>query len=897
MTQRTAIFVLGMHRSGTSALTRVLGLMGAALPAGLYPAGPGNPTGHWEPASAIALNDRALEQAGTSVNDISAPDDAWFQTAEAQAFIAPMADVLASEFGDAPLLVFKDPRTALLLPLWRAAASHLGIVSVSVIVARNPLEVAHSLAQRQKALEPGQAWPLERSALLWLRYNLAAERYSRDLPRAFCMYSELLEDWRQVVGRLGDSLRLSFPVSFADAAPHVSAFLSQNLRSHRIADDLSARPAPWSNWIAPIYAELKHAVQSGDVEHVPFDTVANELAAFQSPQYNNPSTPNAGRPAKPILRIMRRIQSQGTRKLCLVGNGFWNGKPARDVVDAILRQADEAEASVTIVAHADDAATQDAAFESFAAHEKHRTEIVHCDGPPILPEFLAPSIRLYRWLREENFEAILFQDHGGLGYASAVAKHTGQAFGSTTLSVLAGESAAWRRTQEHQFPLDLVTIGREHLERCAAELVDAVLIGTPEIGVWMDSEGWTLEGRNTLHISGDFDLSPILVASRSTSSKAEARQAIDTTIVIPYFEQPRLLDQNLEALTRQTDPRFSVVIVDDGSSSPHACRYLDEVVDCYPALDITIVRQENRYLGAARNAGIRAAATDYVILLDDDNVPFPNLVESLREAVRASNADVVTCGLRLFHDENYSPASATHPDGPEQFFSGGPLLLGAVHNCFGDATGIYRRSAILELGGFHEIHGVSFEDWQLHLRMVAADYKLLSLPEPLVWYRVRERSMLRTTSHYANARQIAAVVEKLPAWMLSPLSDYLIGSEMQHSRVNAEVERLGGALQDRLLCTRAMLEASKEALRERLEAVRAESENLRNVVADRERGAAEAAAYAASLSQALEQMRTESAAAADYARSLEEAREKAEQYALTLEQELKKLADASQPGT
>jgi GT2 family glycosyltransferase len=896
MTERTAIFVLGMHRSGTSALTRVLGLMGAALPAGLYPAGPGNPTGHWEPASAIALNDRALEQAGTSVNDISAPDDAWFQTAEAQAFIAPMADVLAREFGDASLLVFKDPRTTLLLPLWRAAASHLGIVSVCVIVARNPLEVAQSLAQRQEALAPGQVWPLERSALLWLRYNLAAERYSRDLPRAFCTYSELLEDWRQVVGRLGDSLRLSFPVSFADAAPHVTAFVSQNLRSHRIAEDLSARPAPWRNWIAPIYAELKHAVQSGDVEHAPFDAVANELAAFQSPQDNSPNMPNAGRPAKPVLRIMRSIQSQGTRRLCLVGNGFWNGKPAREVVDAILRQAAEAKVSVTIVAHADDAATQDAGFESFAAHEKHRTEIVHCDGPPILPEFLAPSIRLYRWLREENFEAILFQDQGGLGYASAVAKHTGQAFGSTTLGVLAGESAGWRRKQQQQFPLDLVTIGREHLERRAAELADAVLIARPEIGVWMDNEGWILGGNN-LHISHGFDLSPILVASQSTSGEAEGGQAIDTTIVIPYFEQPRLLDQTLVALTRQTDRQFSVVIVDDGSSSPQACRYLVEVVDCYPALDITIVRQENRYLGAARNAGIRAAATSYVILLDDDNVPFPNLVESLREAVRASNADVVTCGLRLFHDENCSPAFATHPDGPEQFFSGGPLLLGAVHNCFGDATGIYRRSAIMELGGFHEIHGVSFEDWQLHLRMVAADYKLLSLPEPLVWYRVRERSMLRTTSHYTNARQIAAVVEKLPGWMLSPLSDYLIGSEMQHSRINAEVERLGGALRDRLLCTRAMLEASKEALRERLEAARAESENLRNVVAERERGAAEAAAYAASLSQALEQMRTESAAAAAYARSLEEAREKAEQYALTLERELKKLAEARQSGT
>ncbi len=67
---RTAIVVLGMQRSGTSALTRVLSLLGASLPRNLVAPGLGNETGHWEPAAAIRLNDEMLAHAGSSVNEL-----------------------------------------------------------------------------------------------------------------------------------------------------------------------------------------------------------------------------------------------------------------------------------------------------------------------------------------------------------------------------------------------------------------------------------------------------------------------------------------------------------------------------------------------------------------------------------------------------------------------------------------------------------------------------------------------------------------------------------------------------------------------------------------------------------------------------------------------------------
>ena len=64
-------------------------------------------------------------------------------------------------------------------------------------------------------------------------------------------------------------------------------------------------------------------------------------------------------------------------------------------------------------------------------------------------------------------------------------------------------------------------------------------------------------------------------------------------------------------------------------------------------LTIKVVRQSNKYLGAARNEGLRHANGSFVIFLDDDNVPFPNMVEVFRKAAHVSQADIVTSQLQF----------------------------------------------------------------------------------------------------------------------------------------------------------------------------------------------------------------------------------------------------------
>ena len=66
---RVCILILGMHRSGTSALAGTLGLLGVTMPAHPIAANPTNPTGHWEPERLVRINDRMLAEAGSGWQD------------------------------------------------------------------------------------------------------------------------------------------------------------------------------------------------------------------------------------------------------------------------------------------------------------------------------------------------------------------------------------------------------------------------------------------------------------------------------------------------------------------------------------------------------------------------------------------------------------------------------------------------------------------------------------------------------------------------------------------------------------------------------------------------------------------------------------------------------------
>ena len=81
--ERVCVLVLGMHRSGTSALSRVLNLLGCDLPKTLMSAHPSNEAGHWESLLISHLNDEILGSAGSEWHDWLAFNPGWHSSPKA----------------------------------------------------------------------------------------------------------------------------------------------------------------------------------------------------------------------------------------------------------------------------------------------------------------------------------------------------------------------------------------------------------------------------------------------------------------------------------------------------------------------------------------------------------------------------------------------------------------------------------------------------------------------------------------------------------------------------------------------------------------------------------------------------------------------------------------------
>jgi hypothetical protein len=296
---RQALIVLGMHRSGTSALTRVLGLCGAALPRHQMVAHGSNPLGHWEPQPIVDAHDRFLAEVGTGWDAVADYPCTIFNAQPAADCRRTLTELTIREYGDARLFILKDPRISRLMPLWRPVLGELGVAPRIVIMVRNPLEVAGSLERRNR-------WGEHRALIVWLRYLLAAERDTRDLPRCFVGYSQLMNDWRSVVDTISGQLGIAFPARSRAIEQEIDGFVRPELRHHRHRTDALFQRADIADCVKQAYRCFSDAAETGTVDQAALDTIARALddaeAALErmthrktraAPTNAGPATPDA----------------------------------------------------------------------------------------------------------------------------------------------------------------------------------------------------------------------------------------------------------------------------------------------------------------------------------------------------------------------------------------------------------------------------------------------------------------------------------------------------------------------------------------------------------------------------------------------------------------------------
>jgi hypothetical protein len=274
---RQTVLILGMHRSGTSAVAGISYFLGAAAPATIMEPAAANPTGFWESETISGLNEVILGAGGCAWFDSLAFDPTNVSAEDRHDLLPCSTSALTREFGDAPLFVLKDPRFSLVLDLWLPTFAAMNITVAPLLALRHPAEVMASLRRRD-------GMPVDIAAPLWLHYTLEAERHTRHRPRAVLSYANLMQDWRGCVTRITQAADITWQIPFESAAVAIGEFLRPQLRHHYAAPSkVAAGKPPISNWIAETYDALSR-IELGDdaAQFARLDRVHAQFATWRA---------------------------------------------------------------------------------------------------------------------------------------------------------------------------------------------------------------------------------------------------------------------------------------------------------------------------------------------------------------------------------------------------------------------------------------------------------------------------------------------------------------------------------------------------------------------------------------------------------------------------------------
>jgi hypothetical protein len=229
--KKRIIVVLGMHRSGTSAITRGLQAVGVELGDRLMPGEESNRKGFFEDQDIYELNCELLHALGRDWHHLSPISLGEMDTQHKNPYFFKAVELLLQKSGGRDIFGFKDPRTIKLFPFWKKIAIQCHLDISCVLAIRHPFSVSQSLKKRN-------GFHAEKNYFLWLGHIVESLSGSAGLKRVLVDYDKLMLSPELELNRIAEKLDLK--IDQIELKTYKSEFLDKALR-HTIycVDDLS----------------------------------------------------------------------------------------------------------------------------------------------------------------------------------------------------------------------------------------------------------------------------------------------------------------------------------------------------------------------------------------------------------------------------------------------------------------------------------------------------------------------------------------------------------------------------------------------------------------------------------------------------------------------------------
>jgi len=213
------------------------------------------------------------------------------------------------------------------------------------------------------------------------------------------------------------------------------------------------------------------------------------------------------------------------------------------------------------------------------------------------------------------------------------------------------------------------------------------------------------------------------------------------SIIIPCFNDGKYLAEALTSAQTQTYPDLEIIIVDDHSTDPFTCTFLQELTE--RGHNVLSLPDGKKGPSAARNLGITAAKGVFILPLDADDRIEPTYAEKAVEHMRRNAAiGICYCKARRF--------GLKHGPWRLRPYSWDDMLAGNM--IF--AAAMFRKKDWEAIGGYDEALLIGLEDYAFWINLIALGREVVRIDEELFWYRMKSGSRTARIEQSGQEQQV-----------------------------------------------------------------------------------------------------------------------------------------------